>query len=442
MIKAGLIGGRLSHSLSPQIHEKYWRLTGRTGRYSLFEAESKELRARLVALEKHGFAGVNVTIPHKTEVIRHLDLLSAEADAIGAVNTIHFCDGRRVGYNTDYFGLKYMLERNLMPLADKRIVILGSGGAARCALRLAKDEGASEVMVISRAPSQTDKMLAAVSYEALDSIDSIDVLINTTPVGMYPMTDECPVPDSVIAKCSAVADLIYNPARTVLLKKAAAMGKAWAGGLWMLCAQAVKAEEIWTGRAFSDAICASIFNTLSEPLPRTNVVLIGMPGSGKSTIARIITKKRPFEYADTDAMIEEEHGSIQDIFEMQGEAGFRKLELTAARKASALSRTVIATGGGIVTTDAAMAALKQTGIVIYIDRPLELLLGEVDISSRPLLSNGGRQRLISLYSQRSTLYQKYADIIVKNSGDAESCAAQVIKKLEEYKDEITRNKRS
>ncbi|MFA5675617.1 MAG: shikimate kinase [Christensenellales bacterium] len=441
MIKAGLIGGRLSHSQSPQIHEKYWRLTGRTGQYSLFEAEGKELRARLAALEKHGFIGVNVTIPHKTEIIRHLDLLSAEADAIGAVNTIHFCEGRRVGYNTDYFGLKYMLERNLMPLANKRTVILGSGGAARCALRLAKDEGASEVIVVSRAPMQADKRLAAVGYDTLDSIDSIDVLINTTPAGMYPKTDECPVPDSVIAKSGAVADLIYNPSRTVLLKKAAAYGKACAGGLWMLCAQAVKAEEIWTDRAFSDSICAAIYAALTEPPPRTNVVLIGMPGSGKSTVGRILTKKRPFEYTDTDSMIEEEHGSIQDIFEIQGEAGFREMELTAARKAAARSRAVIATGGGIVTTDAAMAALKQTGIVIYIDRPLELLLSEVDISNRPLLANG-RQRLISLYSRRHMLYQKYADITVQNSGDAEQCAALALKKLEEYKDEIARNKRS
>ncbi len=441
MIKAGLIGDRLSHSLSPKIHEKYWHLTGRSGRYSLFETSKTELGARLSSLYKHGYVGVNVTIPHKTQIIRHLDLLSEEADAIGAVNTIHFCDGRRVGYNTDYFGLKYMLERNLMPLTNKLTVILGSGGAARCALRLAKDEGASRIMVISRDPSQADKKLAAAGYDALSSLDAIDVLINTTPAGMYPNTDECPIPDSVIAKCGAVADVIYNPARTVLLKKAAALGKACAGGLWMLCAQAVKSEEIWTGRPFSESICASIYAALSEPLPRTNVVLIGMPGSGKSTIGRILTKKRPFEYADTDAMIEEEHGSIQQIFDTQEEAEFRSIELTAARKAAAFRRTVIATGGGIVTTDAAMAALKQTGIVVYIDRPLELLLSEVDISNRPLLA-GGRQRLISLYSQRHMLYQKYADITVQNLGNAEQCAAMVLKKLEDYKNEITRNKRS
>lgn len=440
MFKAGLIGEKLSYSLSPQIHAKYWRLTGRTGKYSLFEIQQPELGARLKLLEKRGFIGVNVTIPHKTAAIKHIDILTEEADAIGAVNTIHFCEGRRLGYNTDYFGLKYMLEKNLIALAGKRIVILGTGGAALCALCVAQDSGASEIIVASRNPDCAHKKLKAVGYDTLGSLDSIGVLINTTPVGMYTDTDKCPVDDSVIAKCGAVADVIYNPARTVLIKKAAAFGKANAGGLWMLCAQAVKAQEIWTGRPFSDAICSTIFNTVNEPAPRSNIVLIGMPGSGKSTIGQALTKKRPFKFVDTDSMVEEEHGNIQSIFETRGEAAFRGYELSAARKAAELSRTVIATGGGIVKTSAAMAALKQTGIVVYIDRPLELLLNEVDVSTRPLLANG-RQKLISLYSQRHMLYQQYADITVQNLGDAKNCATLLLNKLEDYKNEAARDKR-
>lgn len=432
MIKAGLIGGRLSHSLSPQIHEKYWHLTGKLGRYTLLETTQRHLGERLAELQAQGFAGVNVTIPHKTAVMRHLDVLSPEADAIGAVNTVHFFSGKRIGHNTDYYGLKSLLEQNGFCLDGKRVVILGSGGAARCALSLARDEHAADVVVVSRTPKNADPKLAAVDYGVLCGLDAIDVLINATPAGMSPNIGECPVSDKIIQKCENVVDMIYNPERTLLLQKAAKMGKGVANGLWMLCAQALKAQEIWSGKAFDEVICRTIFSGLKSPLPRTNVVLIGMPGSGKSTVGRLIAERLFLRFADTDAMVEAQHGLIPAIFESLGEPAFREMELKAARRCAQRQNAVISTGGGIVQTRAAMEALKETGIAVYIDRPLETLLAEVDVSGRPLLT-GGRQQLISLFNRRRALYQHYADITVANNDSAQQCADEIIRKLEEIR---------
>ena len=432
MIKAGLIGGRLSHSISPQIHEKFWHLTGKLGRYALLEMTERHIGERLRELQAQGYAGVNVTIPHKTAVMRYLDVLSPEADAIGAVNTVHFFSGKRIGYNTDYYGLKSLLEQNGFSLAGRRVVILGSGGASRCALALAKDEQAAEVFVVSRSPENADPKLGAVDYGVLDDLDAIDVLINSTPAGMHPNVDDCPVSDKVIEKCGAVVDMIYNPARTLLLQKAAKLGKGTANGLWMLCAQALKAEEIWTGKTFDDDICRTIYTGLKSPVARTNIVLIGMPGSGKSTIGHLLAERLFLRFADTDAMVEAQHGLIQTIFDTQGEPAFRDMELQAARQCANRQNTVVSTGGGIVQTAPAMEALKETGLVIYIDRPLETLLAEVDISGRPLLA-GGRQQLITLFNRRRALYQQYADLTVINSGSAQQCADEIIRKLEDMK---------
>jgi len=432
MIKAGLIGGKLSHSLSPQIHEKYWQLSGQTGQYSLFETAEHALGDRLNELQASGFAGVNVTIPHKTAVMRHLDDIAPEAKAIGAVNTVHFHAGRRIGYNTDYFGLKSLLMQNGFALSGKRVVILGSGGAARCALSLARDEKAADVTVVSRTPEKSDPALNASGYDVLNGMNIIDVLINATPAGMYPNTDNCPVADDVIQKCAVVADMIYNPAQTLLLQKAAKMGKGFANGLWMLCAQALKAEQIWTGTAFDSGICRTIYHSLKGRAPRTNIVLVGMPGSGKTTVGRIVAHRLSLDFADIDALIEAQFGRITDIFNTQGEAAFREMELDAARQCARRKHTVISTGSGIVQTSAAMDALTQTGIVVYIDRPLDTLLKEVDTSNRPLLA-GGRDRLIALYDRRHGLYTRCADITVVNDGTAQQCVTDIISKLEELK---------
>jgi shikimate dehydrogenase len=262
----------------------------------------------------------------------------------------------------------------------------------------------------------------------------IGVLINTTPVGQSPKTDACSVDDDVIEKSGAVVDLIYNPRETALLQKAAALGKRCAGGLPMLCAQAVKAEEIWTGVPFDEAVCERIYERMAAWM-QTNIVLIGMPGSGKSTIGRHLAERLGMRFMGTDEMIESHHGVIKDIFASQGEVAFRAMELEAAQYAARRANTVISTGGGVVQTQAAMNALKASGVTVYVDRPLALLLADTEIEHRPLLA-GGREALTGLYEKRRVLYEGYADIRGINDADLESCVDAIIKKLEEYKNEI------
>jgi shikimate dehydrogenase len=431
MVRAGLIGGKLGHSVSPQIHEAYGRLTGQEICYALHETDTQGLQALLVRLKAEGYAGVNVTIPHKKAILPLLDEVSPEAAAIGAVNTVRFEQGRSIGYNTDYDGLASLLRRSGIPLSGEDVVILGSGGAARCALALARDCGAARIAVASRNPQKADPALNAIGYDALDGMDRIGVLIHATPAGMQPDIDGCPVSDAVIQKSEAVIDIVYNPPETLLLQKAAALGKRCAGGLWMLCAQAVKAEEIWTGIPFDEAVCESIHRQMAA-LMRTNIVLIGMPGSGKSAVGRRLAERLGMGFLDTDALVEARHGVIRDIFASQGEAAFRAMELEAAQHAARRAHSVISTGGGIVLTAPAVRALKASGVAAYIDRPLALLLEETVTAHRPLLA-GGREALTGLYEARRALYEGAADITVKNDAGLEQCVETVIKKLEEYR---------
>ncbi len=428
-IKAGLLGEKLSHSLSPAIHHKFWRLTGTEGSYELFEARRYDIEALLGRLEREGYIGINVTIPYKTEVIKYLSELSPEAEAIGSVNTIIFKGGRRLGYNTDYFGLKTLLDSSDIEIKGRSVVILGTGGAARCALKLARDMGAQRVIAASRSPESTE-VSGAVSYEALDSLGSIGVLINTTPVGMSPHPDGCPVTADVIQKCGSVVDLIYNPATTKLLAHAQALGIKAVNGLGMLCAQAVKAQEIWNGQTYGGIIYDSVYRHMLRVVYKPNIVLTGMPGSGKTTVGRLLAGRLGMEFIDTDAMVEQEHGPIPDIFNAGGEETFRAYEREAAKKAAAAHGAVISTGGGIILDGRNMDALRETGTVVFLDRPLEALLEDTDTSGRPLLA-GGRDAIAALYKLRHGLYKQYADIITDNSYGAEGCAQKIIEVLED-----------
>ncbi len=429
-MKAGLIGEKLSHSLSPEIHSKFYRLTGLPGSYSLFETSEDSLGAFLDRLAAQGYAGVNVTIPYKTVIMKHLDSLSVEAEAIGAVNTVHFRGREKCGHNTDYYGLKVLLESEGIDVKGLSVVILGTGGAARCALKLAHDMGAASVTAVSRSPENADGLFGAMSYDMLNSLLHIGVLINTTPIGMAPDVDGCPVPQAVIEKCGCVVDLIYNPAETVLLKIARSLGIKAVNGLLMLCAQAVKAQEIWTGLGFGGDIYSGVYEYMKTKVYKTNIVLIGMPGSGKTTVGRLLAERLGMDFADTDAMVEEAHGKIPDIFRAEGEAAFRKYESEAAKKAAAMSRAVISTGGGIIMNESNMNSLRETGRVVFLDRALEQLLSDTDTSGRPLLTDG-KESIEKLYRERHSLYHKYADIIPETGNDARSCAEDIIRKLEE-----------
>lgn len=429
-MKAGLIGEKLSHSLSPQIHKKFYDFAGIQGSYELFETPKGKLGELLGRLESEGLTGVNVTIPYKTEIMKYLDSLSPEAEAIGAVNTVLLSGGKRYGHNTDYFGLKALIDSAGAELSGASAVILGTGGAARCALKLLRDMVTGSITAASRRPSEADAVFKAISYGELEALPRIDILVNTTPCGMYPDTDCCPVTSSVIKKCGCVIDLIYNPAETKLLSKAREYGINTVNGLLMLCAQAVKAQEIWNGKAYGGEIYDAVYDYMQRKVYKTNIVLTGMPGSGKTTVGRLLAEQKRMGFADTDAIVEETHGAIPDIFSREGEPAFRSYEHDATVKAAAMRNTVISTGGGIILDKTNMDALRGTGTVVFIDRPLEILLSETDTSGRPLLA-GGREAIAALFGQRHRLYTVYADIIQENTSDAQSCVADIIKKLEE-----------
>lgn len=429
-VKVGLLGETLSHSLSPAIHKKFRRLACIEGSYELFETPRDGIDALLSRLEAEGYTGVNVTIPYKTEVIKYLSELSPEAEAIGSVNTILFKDGKRRGYNTDYFGLKALLESERIGISGKSVAILGTGGAARCAYKLARDMGAKLITVASRTPQSASGILGAVGYDTLDALGHIDVLINTTPAGMSPHPDACPVTADVIKKCGSVVDLIYNPAKTRLLAQAEELNIKAVNGLLMLCAQAVKAQEIWNGQTYGRDIYDSVYRHMFRVVYKPNIVLIGMPGSGKTTVGKLLAEKLGMEFVDTDAMIEDKHGPIPGIFKSEGEAAFRAYESEEAKAAAAKARAVISTGGGMVLNECNMAALSGTGTVVFLDRPLDILLNETDTSGRPLLAEG-KEAIVALYKQRHGLYMKYADIIPDDTSGAEGCATDIIEKLED-----------
>ncbi len=432
MQKAGLIGRKLGHSLSPQIHEAFYRRTDTAGSYDLLETEPDGLAALLDRVEAEGYVGVSVTIPYKKAVIPLLDALSDTAAAIGAVNAVHFLNGRRYGHNTDYYGLRALLDTNDIAISGQRVVILGTGGAARCAHCLMRDMDAGEIITVSRRPQDADSVFDAMSYDVLRDLDAIGVLINTTPVGMYPDVHACPVTPDIVEKSGAVVDIIYNPAQTQLLKYAQQSGMPFANGLLMLSAQAVKAQEIWTAKEYDAEVYADVHAAVQNLIapPKTNIVLIGMPGSGKTTIGQHLAAVLGRRFVDTDDLIEQAHGPIPDIFRDAGEAMFRQYEYDAAVAAADMTHAVIATGGGIILHEKNMQALSRSGVIVFLDRPLERLIEDTDTSYRPLLAEG-KAALVALYETRFPLYHQYADLTPDNSADITTCATDIIKQTKE-----------
>lgn len=418
MIKACLIGKKLGHSISPVIHERFYVTSRIDGTYELCETSEDELKELLNRLKLEGYSGANVTIPYKTTVMQYLDGISDEAKAIGAVNTICFREGKAYGHNTDYFGLKTLIQFNNIRVKDKTVVVLGTGGAAKCAKKLMQDMGAKQVVSVSRTLNQ-----GAINYKQLEELSSIEVLINTTPVGMFPDVYGCPVTDEVIKKCKSVIDVVYNPMETHLTRKALALGKKTASGLMMLTAQAVKAQEIWNSQNFSTKVYSDVYNYVENL--KTNIVIIGMPSSGKSSIGKMVADKIGKSFVDTDELIEQKHGRIPDIFANEGEEIFRGYESDAAELAADIRDAVIATGGGIILNERNMDVLKKSGVVFFIDRPLDVLLKTTDGSYRPLIADDN-SRIKALYQQRYPIYCKYADYIVNNNTELKSCAYDII----------------
>ena len=398
----GLLGEHLGHSFSPAIHRQLGSYD-----YQLVELSPDQVGP---FLQKGNFRGLNVTIPYKKTVMAYCRELSPAAERIGSVNTIvRRPDGKLVGCNTDIDGFRYMARRAGISLAGKKVVILGSGGASLTAQAAARQEGAAEITVISRSGPD--------NYENLGRHADAQVLVNTTPAGMYPKNGEQPVDLAVFPALEGVLDVIYNPRRTALLLQGAARGILCSDGLPMLVAQASAAEERFFGKTIPAGENERILAQLRREM--TNVVLIGMPGSGKTTVGAALARLTGREAVDLDQMIEAAAGcSIPEIFAREGEAGFRAREAAAAAEAGKRTGVILLTGGGIVKTAANYDALHQNGRIYQLVRDLSLLPTE----GRPL-SQGAD--LAAMWRERAPLYQRFRDAKIDNSGTVEDTAAAI-----------------
>ena len=404
-IRCGLIGEKLGHSFSPQIHRHLADYS-----YDLFEMSESEVGD---FLKSGKFDSTNVTIPYKKTVMPFLDEISDEARRIGSVNTItHTPSGGLRGDNTDYFGFSYMMRKSGIELCGKNVIILGTGGASLTARTVCADMGAKKITFVSRS--------GEVNYENVyDACADAEVVINCTPVGMYPKNLVSPVELGRFKSLEGVADMIYNPAATSLLLEAQRLSVRRTNGLSMLVAQAKRASELFLDERIDDSEIDRIVSLIQNET--MNIILVGMPGCGKSTVASLIANATGRELIDTDTLIVENEGrSIPEIFASDGEDYFRACEHRAAESAGKLSGKVIATGGGIVTRGENLDALRQNGKIFFIERDISLLSRD----GRPLSQNCD---LNAMYEKRLPLYYKFADYTVKNAGAVSDCAEEIIR---------------
>lgn len=408
MAAYGLIGEQLGHSFSPEIHAL---LAGYA--YRLFELKPEAVAPFLAARE---FSGLNVTIPYKCAVVPLCDVLSPEAARIGSVNTIVNRDGVLTGYNTDHYGFFRMAEEAGISLSGAKVLVLGSGGASMTAVAAAREMGARAVLTVSRRGTGNDRTIDyGTAYR--DHADA-EILVNATPVGMYPNLDVLPIDLGRFPNCRGVLDMIFNPLRTALLLEAERLGIAHAGGLTMLVAQARRACELFTGGVIDPAREAEVVSVMTRNCE--NLVLIGMPGCGKTTVGHLVADRLGCPFADMDEAILENTGRTPgEIIASAGEEAFRQIEAETANRFCGAFGHVVATGGGTVLRTDAMAALRANGRVIFLERPLESL----DTQNRPLSGNGAA--LTALYEKRLPLYRRYADAVVWNGGKLEQTVQAV-----------------
>lgn len=399
----GLLGKTLRHSYSKIIHERMADYT-----YDLYETPEEGLEA---LIRRPDMGGFNVTIPYKQTVIPFCDELTPAARAIGSVNTLyHDAAGRLIGDNTDYFGFSYMARRAGISFAGRKVVIFGSGGTSLTARRVAADEGAREVVIVSRSGEN--------NYDNLDRHADAEILINTTPVGMYPKNEGALIDIALFPQCCGVLDVIYNPLKTNLILAAEDAGIPATGGLPMLVAQAAPAVERFSGRAIREAVIEETLDTLTREV--RNLVLVGMPGCGKSSIGRLAAERAGRAFYDTDDMVVEMAGcSIPEIFAAQGETAFRDLEAKAVAQAARERGGVIATGGGVLLREENRRALRQNSRIVYLDRALDAL----PTDGRPISQT---RKLEDIYRERLPLFTGVSDVTVVNDAAPEVVAARVL----------------
>ncbi len=409
-MKYGCIGEHLGHSFSKEIHNALAPYE-----YEICEVERTSLNS---FMEKHDFLAINVTIPYKEMVIPHLYYVSDTAREIGAVNTIVNRDGKLYGYNTDHYGMNALICRMGLDLSGKKVAVLGSGGTSKTACAVAKDLKASEIIKVSRSAKND-----ACTYEELyEKHSDTEIIINTTPCGMFPNPHEMPIDLDRLPYVTGVVDAVYNPLRTLLVSEARKRGICAEGGLYMLVAQAVRASEIFLDTTYSKEDIERVYKkVISE---KENIVLCGMPGGGKSTVGSLLAKELGRPFLDTDSLIvKHAEKEISDIFALEGEAAFRDIEEKVIKDdVLSISGAVIATGGGAVLRENNVRALKQNGKLFFLDRPLKDLIPTDD---RPLASTV--EAIKKRYDERYELYNNVSDIRIDCDRTPSEIADEIIK---------------
>ncbi|MBR6510211.1 MAG: shikimate dehydrogenase [Clostridia bacterium] len=401
MMEYGLIGEKLGHSFSKTVHNKLADYE-----YELLEIKPQDLEE---FIRIKNFKAINVTIPYKELVIPYLDEIDDVAKKIGAVNTVVNRNGKLYGFNTDFFGLSGLIEYNGITLSSKKVLILGSGGTSKTAYAVAESLNAREICVVSRKGGN-----GFITYEeAYKNHKDAEIIINTTPCGMYPNNQSMAIDINCFNKLNAVIDVIYNPIKTALVIEAEKRGITAIGGLYMLISQAVFAAEKFLSSQIEKEKTENIFKEILKE--KQNIVLIGMPSCGKSTIGKMLSEKSGKTFVDTDEeIVKLSKMAIPEIFEKYGENHFRDLESEVIKEVSKKQETIIATGGGAILRQENIDLLKQNSILFFIDRPLEFLESTAD---RPLSSN--REMLEKRYNERYEKYVSAADKIIKVSNDLE-----------------------
>ncbi len=401
-MKIALIGKSLTHSFSPSIHQAF-------GRYAYTLCPLPDEEAVKDYLKEGDFDALNVTIPYKQTVLPLLDVIAPDAMAIGAVNTIVKKDGKLYGYNTDSYGLAFLLKEAKISLSGKKVLILGSGGTSLTAKATALAQGVASVHVVSRRTYPT--------YDDLEAFSDTEILINTTPVGMYPNNDEIPLSLDLFPNLCGVVDVIYNPLSTHLVTEAKDKGIPAVNGLLMLVAQAAKACSLFCGEEVPNDTIKKVYHDLARK--EGNIFLIGMPGVGKSTVGKVLAELTGKTFVDTDTLFfETYHVSPADFIKEHGEPSFRQKEHALLCKAGSQKGQVVATGGGVVTLDENYYKLKQNGRIFFLERKLEDLV----TGGRPLSEEHGVQ---NLYRARLPRYLSFADSVI-----ALKSASQYTKELD------------